>query len=119
MLIPRDPPPAGEWEYFKMSHHIEFDMQPQKGMDGIFEPIMIVRLPSSWFPYLMLSYIANTVCEHDSRRRRAFLTSRTPRWMGNSSLLLGIFWSNTRLTRLGGGYLAGRTTRSCSRLGRT
>ncbi|KAI0800375.1 acetyl-CoA synthetase-like protein [Fomes fomentarius] len=41
MFIPRDPPPGDEWEYFKMSHHIEFYMQPQKGMDGIFEPIMI------------------------------------------------------------------------------
>ncbi|OJT05247.1 hypothetical protein TRAPUB_3954 [Trametes pubescens] len=41
MFIPRDPPPVDEWEYFKFSHHITFKLEPQEGLDGIVEPIMI------------------------------------------------------------------------------
>lgn len=43
MYIPGEAPPTHEWEYFKISKHIEFHMQPQENMDGIYEPIMIVR----------------------------------------------------------------------------
>lgn len=42
MYIPREAPHPHEWEYFKISKHIQFHMQPQKHMDGIYEPIMIV-----------------------------------------------------------------------------
>ena len=55
MFIPRDPPPLNEWEYFKLSHHIEFFMEPQENMEGIFEPIMIVSSRSrlqSCMPHL-------------------------------------------------------------------
>ncbi|KAI0629572.1 acetyl-CoA synthetase-like protein [Trametes polyzona] len=41
MFIPRDPPPVDEWEYFKFSHHITFELEPQPGLEGIVEPIMI------------------------------------------------------------------------------
>ncbi|KAJ3557933.1 hypothetical protein NM688_g1205 [Phlebia brevispora] len=41
MYIPRDAAPPGEWEYFRISHHAEFAMLPQEGMDGIYEPVMI------------------------------------------------------------------------------
>ncbi|KZT21918.1 acetyl-CoA synthetase-like protein [Neolentinus lepideus HHB14362 ss-1] len=41
MFIPKDTPGTDEWEYFKFSHHIEFVMQPEDKLDGIFEPIMI------------------------------------------------------------------------------
>ncbi|KAH9851149.1 acetyl-CoA synthetase-like protein [Lenzites betulinus] len=41
MFIPRDPPPVDEWEYFKFSHHITFRLEPQEGLAGIVEPIMI------------------------------------------------------------------------------
>ena len=51
MYVPRDAPPAEEWEYFKFSNHIEFHMQPQENMEGVFEPIMIVG-----FSFL-LSYV--------------------------------------------------------------
>ena len=42
MFIPKDTPSADEWEYFKMSRHIEFVMQPQGlGLEGLYEPIVI------------------------------------------------------------------------------
>lgn len=41
MFIPRDPPPPGEWEYFKLSNHITFGMKPREALENIFEPIMI------------------------------------------------------------------------------
>ena len=42
MFIPKDTPSADEWEYFKMSRHIEFVMQPQgQGLEGLYEPIVI------------------------------------------------------------------------------
>ncbi|KAI0657838.1 acetyl-CoA synthetase-like protein [Cubamyces menziesii] len=41
MFIPRDPPAVDEWEYFKFSHHITFHLAPQKGLENIYEPIMI------------------------------------------------------------------------------
>ncbi|KAI0819209.1 acetyl-CoA synthetase-like protein [Trametes gibbosa] len=41
MFIPRDPPPSDEWEYFKFSHHITFRLEPQEGLPGIIEPIMV------------------------------------------------------------------------------
>ncbi|KAJ6595668.1 acetyl-CoA synthetase-like protein [Mycena vulgaris] len=41
MFIPRDPPPAGEWEYFKFSNHITFEMKPREDLDNVFEPVMI------------------------------------------------------------------------------
>lgn len=44
MFIPRDPPPVDEWEYFKFSHHITFKLEPQEGLNGIVEPIMIVSI---------------------------------------------------------------------------
>lgn len=43
MYVPKDAPPPGEWEYFKISHHVEFVMQPQENLEGVYEPIMIVR----------------------------------------------------------------------------
>lgn len=49
MFIPRDPPPVDEWEYFKFSHHITFKLEPQEGLNGIVEPIMIVRRSSFAF----------------------------------------------------------------------
>lgn len=44
MFIPRDPPAVDEWEYFKFTHHITFHLAPQKGLENIYEPIMIVRM---------------------------------------------------------------------------
>ncbi|KAJ7485527.1 acetyl-CoA synthetase-like protein [Mycena latifolia] len=41
MFIPRDAPPVGEWEYFKLSNHITFSMKPREHLDNVFEPIMI------------------------------------------------------------------------------
>ncbi|KAJ7078089.1 acetyl-CoA synthetase-like protein [Mycena epipterygia] len=41
MFIPQDPPPAGEWEYFKLSNHITFSMKPCDHLANVFEPIMI------------------------------------------------------------------------------
>ncbi|KAI0753486.1 acetyl-CoA synthetase-like protein [Daedaleopsis nitida] len=41
MFIPHSTPSAEEWEYFKMSNHIKFVMQPQKNLPDLFEPIMI------------------------------------------------------------------------------
>lgn len=42
MFIPRDTPSAEEWEYFKMSNHIKFVMQPQENLPDLFEPVIIV-----------------------------------------------------------------------------
>ncbi|KAJ6625067.1 acetyl-CoA synthetase-like protein [Mycena sp. CBHHK59/15] len=41
MFIPRDAPPPGEWEYFKLSNHITFSMELQEHLDNVFEPIML------------------------------------------------------------------------------
>ncbi|RPD57315.1 acetyl-CoA synthetase-like protein [Lentinus tigrinus ALCF2SS1-7] len=44
MFVPKDTPSADEWEYFKMSRHIEFVMEPQpesEGLVGLYEPIMV------------------------------------------------------------------------------
>ncbi|KAL7277648.1 hypothetical protein ACG7TL_008575 [Trametes sanguinea] len=41
MLIPRDPPPAHEWDYFKISNHLTLHMEPQDGLENIYEPIHI------------------------------------------------------------------------------
>ncbi|KAJ7158106.1 acetyl-CoA synthetase-like protein [Mycena filopes] len=41
MFVPRDPPPPDQWEYFRMSNHITFFMKPRKGLDNVFEPIVI------------------------------------------------------------------------------
>ncbi|KAI8971002.1 hypothetical protein BD414DRAFT_540590 [Trametes punicea] len=43
MFIRRDPPPVDEWEYFKLSKHLTFHMQPQEGLERIYGPIMINR----------------------------------------------------------------------------
>ncbi|TBU40122.1 hypothetical protein BD309DRAFT_1082947 [Dichomitus squalens] len=43
MFVPEDSPRTDEWEYFKLSHHIKFYMKPEEGLEGIFEPIMIVN----------------------------------------------------------------------------
>ncbi|KAJ7171157.1 acetyl-CoA synthetase-like protein [Mycena filopes] len=41
MFIPRDAPPPGQWEYFKLSNHITFVMKPREDLQNVFEPIMI------------------------------------------------------------------------------
>ncbi|KAJ6494041.1 acetyl-CoA synthetase-like protein [Mycena vitilis] len=41
MFVPRDPPPADEWEYFKFSNHITFVMKPREDLQNVFEPIMM------------------------------------------------------------------------------
>ncbi|KAJ7136795.1 acetyl-CoA synthetase-like protein [Mycena epipterygia] len=41
MFVPRDPPPAGEWEYFKFSNHITVAMEAWDGLEGVFQPIVI------------------------------------------------------------------------------
>ncbi|KAI9059888.1 acetyl-CoA synthetase-like protein [Trametes sanguinea] len=41
MLIPRDPPPADEWDYFKISKHLTLHMEPQEGIENVYEPIHI------------------------------------------------------------------------------
>ncbi|CDO69440.1 hypothetical protein BN946_scf184791.g35 [Trametes cinnabarina] len=41
MFIPRDPPPAHEWDYFKISNHLTLHMELQEGYDHVYEPIHI------------------------------------------------------------------------------
>ncbi|KAI0669497.1 acetyl-CoA synthetase-like protein [Trametes maxima] len=53
MFIPRDPPPVDEWEYFKFSHHLEFHLAEQDGLEGIIEPIMLAT--ETCFPHVFNS----------------------------------------------------------------
>lgn len=39
-----------EWQYFKVSPHIDVEMVPQEGPDGVFMPVVLVRTaPSELF----------------------------------------------------------------------
>ncbi|KAI8993761.1 acetyl-CoA synthetase-like protein [Trametes punicea] len=55
MFIPRDPPPVDEWEYFKLSKHLTFHMEPQEGLERIYEPIMIPT--ETCFPHVTNSQL--------------------------------------------------------------
>ena len=45
MFIPSEVPAVDEWEYFKISPHLEVEMLPQEGADDIFEATIVVSLP--------------------------------------------------------------------------
>ena len=42
MFIPSEVPAVDEWEYFKISPHLEVEMLPQEGADDIFEATIVV-----------------------------------------------------------------------------
>ena len=81
MYVPRDAPPPGEWEYFKISHHIDFVMQPQEHMEGIYEPIQIV---CTAFPLFSSHGGGHRMLTNaHSPRRPVSRTSRTTSWTGS------------------------------------
>ncbi|KAJ7105399.1 acetyl-CoA synthetase-like protein [Mycena crocata] len=76
MFIPKDPPPANEWEYFKLSNHITFAMKPREHLHNVFEPIMIPT--PICFPHALNTYydekpafnVGDLIERHSSDARR-------------------------------------------------
>ncbi|KAJ7285201.1 hypothetical protein C8J57DRAFT_1217479 [Mycena rebaudengoi] len=77
MFIPRDSPPADEWEYFKLSNHVTVAMKPREDLYNIFEPILIRILPIANRNLLPAGVEHNARQPTSIRRRRS--SERHPR----------------------------------------